>query len=87
MANDVRYGLMASVWTRDAARAHRVAGAVAAGTVGINMPYTSFPGVPFGGVKQSGFGRELARETLDMYTETRSVLTWTGRRPATPIEP
>jgi acyl-CoA reductase-like NAD-dependent aldehyde dehydrogenase len=44
IANDVRYGLMATVWTGDPARGHRLARAIKAGTVGINMPYTAFPG-------------------------------------------
>ena len=58
-ANAVRYGLMATVWTGDPARGHRLARRIKAGTVGINMPFTAFPGIPFGGYKQSGFGREL----------------------------
>jgi acyl-CoA reductase-like NAD-dependent aldehyde dehydrogenase len=55
------------------------------GTVGINMPYTAFPGIPFGGYKQSGFGRELALETLDLYLETKSVIVSTGARPINPF--
>src|SRR5436305_230538 len=66
IANDVRYGLMATVWTGDPARGHRIASRIKAGTVGINMPYTAFPGIPFGGYKQSGFGRELSVDTLDL---------------------
>jgi acyl-CoA reductase-like NAD-dependent aldehyde dehydrogenase len=85
LANDVRYGLMATVWTGDPARGHRVAQQVEAGTVGINMPYTAFPGIPFGGFKQSGFGRELGIETLDEYLETKSVITYTGTRPTNPF--
>ena len=85
IANDVRYGLMATVWTGDPARGHRVASRIKAGTVGINMPYTAFPGIPFGGYKQSGFGRELALETLDLYLETKSVVTYTGTRPTNPF--
>jgi acyl-CoA reductase-like NAD-dependent aldehyde dehydrogenase len=85
LANDVRYGLMATVWTGDPARGHRVAQQVQAGTVGINMPYTAFPGIPFGGYKQSGFGRELGIETLDEYLETKSVITYTGTRPTNPF--
>ena len=73
-ANAVRYGLMATVWTGDPARGHRVARRIKAGTVGINMPYTAFPGIPFGGYKQSGFGRELGLETLELYLETKSVI-------------
>jgi aldehyde dehydrogenase (NAD+)/betaine-aldehyde dehydrogenase len=85
LANDVKYGLMATVWTGDPARGPRVAQRIDAGTVGINMPYTAFPGVPFGGYKQSGFGRELAVETLDLYLETKSVITSTGTRPTNPF--
>ena len=50
-----------------------------------NMPYTAFPGIPFGGFKQSGFGRELSLETLDLYLETKSVVTYTGTRPTNPF--
>jgi aldehyde dehydrogenase (NAD+)/betaine-aldehyde dehydrogenase len=85
IANDVKYGLMASVWTGDPARGHRVAARIKAGTVGINMPYTAFPGLPFGGYKQSGFGRELGVETLDLYLETKSVTVNTGTRPINPF--
>jgi aldehyde dehydrogenase (NAD+)/betaine-aldehyde dehydrogenase len=85
LANDVRYGLMATVWTGDPARGHRVAARIKSGMVGINMPYTAFPGIPFGGYKQSGFGRELALETLELYLETKSVLVSTGSRPIDPF--
>jgi aldehyde dehydrogenase (NAD+)/betaine-aldehyde dehydrogenase len=84
IANDVKYGLAATVWTSDPARGHRLAARIKSGTVGINLPYTAFPGLPFGGYKQSGFGRELALETLDMYTETKSVLVSTGTKPVNP---
>jgi acyl-CoA reductase-like NAD-dependent aldehyde dehydrogenase len=85
IANDVKYGLMATIWTGDPARGHRIASKIKSGTVGINMPYTAFPGIPFGGYKQSGFGRELALETLDLYLETKSVVTYTGSRPTNPF--
>lgn len=85
LANDVRYGLMATVWTRDPARGHRLAARIKAGTVGINVPYTAFPGIPFGGYKQSGFGRELGLETLEHYLETKSVLVGTGTRRINPF--
>jgi acyl-CoA reductase-like NAD-dependent aldehyde dehydrogenase len=85
IANDVRYGLMATVWTGDAGRGHRVASRIKAGTVGINMPYTAFPGIPFGGYKQSGFGRELGIDTLELYLETKSVLVSTSPKPINPF--
>ncbi|MGH3072129.1 MAG: aldehyde dehydrogenase family protein [Gaiellaceae bacterium] len=85
IANDVKYGLMASVWTGDPARGHRLAARIKAGTVGINMPYTAFPGLPFGGYKQSGFGRELGIESLELYLETKSVTVNTGSRPINPF--
>ena len=85
IANDVKYGLMASVWTGDPAKGHRLASRIKAGTVGINLPYTAFPGLPFGGYKQSGFGRELGIETLDLYLETKSVTVNTGARPINPF--
>jgi acyl-CoA reductase-like NAD-dependent aldehyde dehydrogenase len=85
IANDVRYGLMATVWTGDPARGHRLARRIKAGTVGINMPYTAFPGIPFGGYKQSGFGRELGLETLELYLETKSVIVSTSPKPFNPF--
>ncbi len=85
IANDVRYGLMATVWTGDPARGHRVAAKIDAGTVGINMPYTAFPGIPFGGYKQSGFGRELSVDALDLYLETKSVIVSTSPKPINPF--
>jgi acyl-CoA reductase-like NAD-dependent aldehyde dehydrogenase len=84
IANDVRYGLMATVWTGDPGRGHRLARQIKSGTVTINLPYGAFPGVPFGGYKQSGFGREQGLETLQMYLETKSVLLSTGARPTNP---
>jgi acyl-CoA reductase-like NAD-dependent aldehyde dehydrogenase len=85
IANGVRYGLMATVWTGDPARGHRLAARIKSGTVGINMPYSAFPGIPFGGYKQSGFGRELGLETLELYLETKSVIVGTGSRPLNPF--
>jgi acyl-CoA reductase-like NAD-dependent aldehyde dehydrogenase len=86
IANDVRYGLMATVWTGDPAKGHRLARRIKAGTVGINMPYTAFPGIPFGGYKQSGFGRELGLETLEDYLETKSVIVSTSPKPFNPFQ-
>jgi acyl-CoA reductase-like NAD-dependent aldehyde dehydrogenase len=85
IANDVRYGLMATVWTGDPARGHRVAAKIKSGMVGINMPYTAFPGVPFGGYKQSGFGRELGLDSLELYLETKSVTVNTSPKPINPF--
>ncbi len=85
IANDTKYGLFATVWTGDPARGHRLASRIKAGTIGINMPYTAFPGIPFGGYKQSGFGRELGLETLDLYLETKSVLVSTSPKPFNPF--
>jgi acyl-CoA reductase-like NAD-dependent aldehyde dehydrogenase len=85
IANDVRYGLFATVWTGEPARGHRVAAKIDSGMVGINMPFTAFPGIPFGGYKQSGFGRELSIETLDLYLETKGVLVSTSPKPFNPF--
>ena len=85
IANDVKYGLFATVWTGDPARGHRVAAKIQSGMVGINMPFTAFPGIPFGGYKQSGFGRELSIETLDLYLETKGVLVSTSPKPFNPF--
>ena len=85
LANDTRYGLMATVWTQDAARGLRLASRIKAGEVTVNTPYTAFPGIPFGGYKQSGFGRELGLETLDAYLETKSVLVSTSARAFNPF--
>ena len=85
IANDVRSGLMATVWTGDPARGHRVARAIKSGMVGINMPFTAFPGIPFGGYKQSGFGRELSIDTLELYLETKGVLFSTSPKPFNPF--
>jgi len=85
LANDSEYGLSASVWSREIGRANRVVRAVRSGTVAINTPYAIFPGVPFGGYKHSGYGRELGMETLLLYTETKSVLTFIGEKPMDPF--
>ena len=73
IANDSKYGLVATVWTKDPARGHRIARSLKCGTVGINTPYTAFPGIPFGGYKHSGYGRELGRYALDLYTQVKSI--------------
>jgi acyl-CoA reductase-like NAD-dependent aldehyde dehydrogenase len=65
------------VWTRDIARGHKVAAQLQAGTVWLNQYNWYDPGAPFGGYKQSGFGRELGREALHHYTETKTVFVGT----------
>ncbi|MGI8830098.1 MAG: aldehyde dehydrogenase family protein [Candidatus Limnocylindria bacterium] len=84
-ANDIRYGLAATVWTADGARGHRVAQRIRSGAVGINTPFVAFPGVPFGGFKDSGYGREQSLEALDLYTETKAVLQGTSPKLVNPF--
>jgi len=72
-ANETIYGLSAGIWTRDITRAHRFAKAVKAGVVWINT-YNMFNAAsPFGGYKQSGYGREMGKHALEMYTQVKSV--------------
>jgi acyl-CoA reductase-like NAD-dependent aldehyde dehydrogenase len=73
IANDSDYGLAGSVWTDDTDRGLDVAGRIRTGTFGVNQGYTMDPFAPFGGVKASGYGRELGREGIDGYTETKSI--------------
>jgi acyl-CoA reductase-like NAD-dependent aldehyde dehydrogenase len=73
LANASVYGLAAGVWTRDIGKGHRVAARLSAGTVWLNQYNWYDPGAPFGGYKQSGFGRELGREALSYYTESKTV--------------
>jgi phenylacetaldehyde dehydrogenase len=72
-ANDSPYGLSAGLWTNDLAQAHRIAAAIKAGTVWVNCYNLTDPASPFGGYKQSGWGREMGRGVLEQYTETKSV--------------
>jgi acyl-CoA reductase-like NAD-dependent aldehyde dehydrogenase len=73
IANDTEYGLAAGVWTSDLSRAHRAARALKAGTVWVNTYQMVYPSVPYGGVKQSGHGRNLGEESLADFTQTKSV--------------
>src|SRR5438128_680905 len=73
-ANSTIYGLVAGVWTGNVSRAHRVAHALKAGTVYVNCYHIVDPVTPWGGYKQSGWGRELGPYALDLYTETKNVI-------------
>ncbi|HJS98439.1 MAG TPA: aldehyde dehydrogenase family protein [Terriglobales bacterium] len=73
LANQNMYGLAAAIWTNDIKKAHNMARRLKAGTVWINAYNLYDAALPFGGFKQSGFGRELGREALDHYTEVKSV--------------
>jgi acyl-CoA reductase-like NAD-dependent aldehyde dehydrogenase len=86
LANDSEYGLAASVWSNNLGRANRIARAIRCGSVAINTPYAVFPGVPFGGYKASGYGRELGMETMRLYSETKSLLTFIGERSMDPFK-
>jgi acyl-CoA reductase-like NAD-dependent aldehyde dehydrogenase len=72
-ANATRYGLAAGVWTNNLSRAHRMAAALKAGVVWINTYDWFDPAVPFGGMGESGSGRELGRQVMEQYTELKSV--------------
>jgi betaine-aldehyde dehydrogenase len=73
LANDTIYGLSGSIWTRDGARALRTARALDAGVLSINSNTSLRVSTPFGGFKQSGYGRELGPHALDAYTEVKSI--------------
>ena len=73
IANDSDYGLAGSVWTADTDRGLAIARRIRTGTFGVNQGYTMDPFAPFGGVKASGYGRELGPEGLDGYLDTKSI--------------
>jgi betaine-aldehyde dehydrogenase len=73
LANDTPYGLSGSIWTRDGAKALRVARGIEAGVLSVNSNSSVRVSTPFGGMKQSGFGRELGMHALDGYTEVKNV--------------
>ena len=73
LANRSMYGLAAGIWTKDIQKAHRTARAIRAGTIWINSYNFYDSGAPFGGFKASGFGRDLGRDALDGYLETKTV--------------
>jgi phenylacetaldehyde dehydrogenase len=72
-ANDTIYGLAAGIWTRDIKKAHNIAAKIKAGTVWINCYNVFDAALPFGGYKQSGWGREMGHEVLEHYTEVKSI--------------
>jgi betaine-aldehyde dehydrogenase len=78
LANDTIYGLSGSVWTRDGARALRMTRAIETGVISVNSNSSVRVSTPFGGFKQSGYGRELGPHALDSYTEVKSIFYATG---------
>jgi betaine-aldehyde dehydrogenase len=78
LANDTIYGLSGSVWTRDGARALRMARAIETGVLSVNSNTSVRVSTPFGGFKQSGYGRELGPHALEHYSELKTVYYATG---------
>lgn len=72
-ANKITYGLSGAVWTSDVKKAHKLAAQIKAGTVWVNCVNMLDPAIPFGGYKMSGYGRELGKHSIDLYTNIKSV--------------
>jgi aldehyde dehydrogenase (NAD+) len=72
-ANKTAFGLSGAVWTQDVKKAHKLASKIKAGTIWINCYNVLDPAVPFGGYKMSGYGRELGKHSIDLYTNIKSV--------------
>jgi aldehyde dehydrogenase (NAD+) len=72
-ANESRYGLYGVVWTNDLSRAHRVAGAIEAGSIAVNEYPATFVQAPFGGYKESGLGREKGQQAIEHYTQLKNI--------------
>lgn len=77
-ANNTEYGLGASIWTSDLQRAHKLARRIRAGIVWVNNHNQSDANFPWGGFKQSGWGREMGKDAIELYTETKSVAVYLG---------
>jgi phenylacetaldehyde dehydrogenase len=73
-ANRTMYGLAGSVWTRDLSIAHQMVRKIKAGMIGVNVHSSIDPALPFGGFRQSGWGREKGRDGVDLYTEGKTVV-------------
>lgn len=73
-ANDTPYGLAASIWSNDLSRVHKLVPRLKAGSVWVNCHNMLDAAIPFGGYKMSGFGRDMGRQSLDAYLETKSVV-------------
>jgi acyl-CoA reductase-like NAD-dependent aldehyde dehydrogenase len=72
-ANKIQFGLSGAVWTRDIKKAHKFASHIKAGTVWVNCFNMFDPQMPFGGYKMSGYGRELGKHSIELYTNIKSV--------------
>ena len=72
-ANNVKFGLSGAVWTKDIKKAHKFAAHIKAGTIWVNCYNVFDPAVPFGGYKMSGYGRELGKHSIELYSQIKSV--------------